>query len=153
MFEKIRNDYGKQLAKLLSKEDKKNKAKIKKGISDIDAITFRRLNDPGEAGISLVFFTKKPSQALTFKKALRAENIWTTSGSYPGVVYDPSTNDGHVFMHWGHIFKGIQRVSKRYQASLDLLSRAVHLDISPLLSDSDINDIVTAVHKVADEIL
>jgi hypothetical protein len=56
-------------------------------------------------------------------------------------------------MHWGHIFKGIQRVSKRYQASLDLLSRAVHLDISPLLSDSDINDIVTAVHKVADEIL
>ncbi|MDA4134905.1 MAG: DegT/DnrJ/EryC1/StrS family aminotransferase [Thaumarchaeota archaeon] len=144
-----------QLKKIdwIIKDIKKNKAKIKRGISDIDAITFRRLNDPGEAGISLVFFTKKPSQALTFKKALRAENIWTTSGSYPGVVYDPSTNDGHVFMHWGHIFKGIQRVSKRYQASLDLLSRAVHLDISPLLSNSDIDDIIMAVHKVADEIL
>ncbi len=101
-----------QLKKIdwIIKDIKKNKAKIKKGISDIDGITFRRLNDPaGEAGISLVFFTKKPSQALTFKKALRAENIWTTSGSYPAVVYDPSINDGHVFMHWGHIFKGIQQ--------------------------------------------
>ncbi len=144
-----------QLKKIdwIIKDIKKNKAKIKKGISDIPEITFRRLNDPGEAGISLVFFTKKPSQALIFKRALRAENIWTTSGSYPGVVYDPSINDGHVFMHWGHIFKGIQRVSKRYQASIDLLSRAVHLDISPLLSDSDMDDIVTAVHKVADAIL
>jgi 8-amino-3,8-dideoxy-alpha-D-manno-octulosonate transaminase len=144
-----------QLKKMdwIIKDIKKNKAKIKKGISDIDGITFRRINDPGEAGISLVFFTQKPEQALLFKKALRAENIWTTSGSYPGVVYDPSINDGHVFMHWGHIFKGIQRVSKRYQASLDLMSRAVHLDISPLLTDADIEDIVTAVHKVADGVL
>ncbi|MDA4113712.1 MAG: DegT/DnrJ/EryC1/StrS family aminotransferase [Thaumarchaeota archaeon] len=144
-----------QLKKIdwIIKDIKKNKAKIKKGISDIDTITFRRINDPGEAGISLVFFTQKAEQALLFKKALRAENIWTTSGSYPGVVYDPQINDGHVFMHWGHIFKGIQRVSKRYQASLDLMSRAVHLDISPLLSDADIEDIITAVHKVADGIL
>jgi 8-amino-3,8-dideoxy-alpha-D-manno-octulosonate transaminase len=144
-----------QLKKIdwIIKDIKKNKAKIKKGISDIDAITFRRINDPGEAGISLVFFTEKSEQALLFKKALRAENIWTTSGSYPGVVYDPQINDGHVFMHWGHIFKGIQRVSKRYQASLGLMSRAVHLDISPLLSDADIEDIITAVHKVADGIL
>jgi 8-amino-3,8-dideoxy-alpha-D-manno-octulosonate transaminase len=144
-----------QLKKIdwIIRDIKKNKAKIKKGISDIDAITFRHINDPGEAGISLVFFTEKQEQALLFKKALRAENIWTTSGSYPGVVYDPQINDGHVFMHWGHIFKGIQRVSKRYQASLDLLGRAVHLDISPLLSDADMDDIIAAVHKVADGIL
>ncbi|MGA2666022.1 MAG: DegT/DnrJ/EryC1/StrS family aminotransferase, partial [Nitrososphaerales archaeon] len=144
-----------QLKKIdwIIKDIKRNKAKIKKGISDIPSITFRRLNDPGEAGISLVFFTEKPQQAIAFKKALRAENIWTTSGSYPAVVYDPSTNDGHVFMHWGHIFNGIQRVSKRYQASIDLLGRAVHLDISPLLSDSDIDDIVAAVHKVAAAVL
>jgi dTDP-4-amino-4,6-dideoxygalactose transaminase len=135
------------------KKIKNNKSKIKKGISDIGGIKFRRLNDPGESGVSLVFFTEKPEQALLFKKALRAENIWTTSGSYPAVVYDPNVNDGHVFMHWGHIFNGIDRVKKRYKSSLDLLSRAVHLDISPLLSDEDADDIITAVHKVADGIL
>jgi 8-amino-3,8-dideoxy-alpha-D-manno-octulosonate transaminase len=145
-----------QLKKIdwIIKDIKKNKARIKKGISDIPDITFRRLNDAaGEAGISLVFFTPTPKQALAFKKGLRAENIWTTSGSYPAVVYDPSTNDGHVFMHWGHIFDGIQRVSSRYQQSLDLLSRAVHLDISPLLSDKDCQDIIDAVHKVGKAVL
>jgi hypothetical protein len=56
-------------------------------------------------------------------------------------------------MHWGHVFKGIRRVSKRYKQSLDLMSRAVHLDISPLLSDGDTTDIVDAVHKVAETVL
>lgn len=133
---------------------KRNKARIKKGISDIDGITFRRLNDPaGEAGISLVFFTPKAEQAIKFKKALRAENIWTTSGSYPAVVYDPQSRDGHVFMHWSQVFKGIDRVSRRYKQSLDLMTRAVHLDISPLLSDKDGDDIIEAVHKVAQSVL
>ncbi len=136
------------------KDIKRNKARVKKGISDIDGITFRRLNDPaGEAGISLVFFTKTPEQAIKFKKDLRAENIWTTSGSYPAVVYDPTTNDGHVFMHWSQVFKGIDRVKKRYSQSIDLMSRAVHLDISPLLTEKDIDDIVEAVHKVAEAVL
>ena len=141
-----------QLKKIdwIIKAIRKNKERIKRGISDIDGITFRRLNDPdGEAGISLVFFTKKPKDAITFKKAIRAENIWTTSGSYPAVVYDPEVPDGHVFMHWGHILRGMRRVSRRYQQSIDLLSRAVHLDISPLASDEDADDIVRAVHKVA----
>ena len=144
-----------QLRKInwIIKRIKKNKAKIKRGISDVDGIEFRRLNDPGEAGISLVFFTETAEKALQFKKALRAENIWTTSGAYPAVVYDPHVDDGHVFMHWGHIFKGIDRVKKRYQASLDLLSRAVHLDISPLLSAKDSDDIIEAVHKVADSVV
>ncbi|MGA2665359.1 MAG: DegT/DnrJ/EryC1/StrS family aminotransferase, partial [Nitrososphaerales archaeon] len=145
-----------QLKKIdwIIRDIKGNKAKIKKGISDVDGITFRRLNDPeGEAGISLVFFTEKPEQALAFKKGLRQENIWSSSGSYPAVVYDPSTNDGHVFMHWGHVFKGIARVSGQYKQSLDLMSRAVHLDISPLLTDQDCDDIVEAVHKVARAVL
>jgi 8-amino-3,8-dideoxy-alpha-D-manno-octulosonate transaminase len=136
------------------KDIKRNKARIKKGISDIKEITFRRLNDPaGEAGISLVFFTKTGQQAIKFKKGLRAENIWTTSGSYPAVVYDPSSNDGHVFMHWRHVFKGIDRLTKQYEQSLDLMSRAVHLDISPLLTEKDADDIIEAVHKVAASVL
>jgi 8-amino-3,8-dideoxy-alpha-D-manno-octulosonate transaminase len=145
-----------QLKKMdwIIKDIKKNKARIKKGISNVSGITFRRLNDPaGEAGISLVFFTERPDQAIAFKKGLRQENIWSSSGSYPAVVYDPQINDGHVFMQWGHVFKGIGRVSNRYKQSLDLMSRAVHLDISPLLSEQDTDDIVEAVHKVAEDVL
>jgi 8-amino-3,8-dideoxy-alpha-D-manno-octulosonate transaminase len=145
-----------QLKKIdwIIKDIRKNKAEIKRGISDISGIKFRRLNDPeGEAGISLVFFVKKSEQAIMFKKALRAENIWSPSGAYPGVVYDPNVQDGHVFMHWGHILKGIDRVQRRYRQSLDLLSRAVHLDISPLLSNEDVDDVIQAVHKIASAVL
>lgn len=133
---------------------KKNKRRIKRSISKVPGITFRRLNDPdGEAGISLVFFVESPEKAVLFKKALIGENIWTPSGGYPAVVYDPNSFDGHVFMHWGHIFQGIERVKDRYQQSLDLLSRAVHLDISPLLTEEDADDVSTAVKKVAAAVL
>lgn len=133
---------------------RKNKRRIKRGIAKVPGITFRRLNDAeGEAGISLVFFVETPEKAVAFKKALIAENIWTPSGGYPAVVYDPKSFDGHVFMHWGHIFNGIERVKGRYQQSLDLLSRAVHLDISPLLGEGDADDVAEAVRKVAAAIL
>jgi len=58
-----------------------------------------------------------------------------------------------VFLHWGHIIKGIERVREKYAQSIDLMSRAVHLDISPLLGDAELKDIDTALHKVAGAVL
>jgi len=145
-----------QLKKMdwIIRQIRKNKRRIKRRIGKVPGIEFRRLNDPqGEAGISLVFFVDTPEKAVEFKKALIGENIWTPSGGYPAVVYDPSSFDGHVFMHWGHIFKGVERVKARYAQSLELLSRAVHLDISPLLTDGDADDVGEAVVKVAEAIL
>ncbi|MDA4121598.1 MAG: DegT/DnrJ/EryC1/StrS family aminotransferase [Thaumarchaeota archaeon] len=145
-----------QLKKLdmLVEKIRANKLKVEKGISGTAGIEFRRLNDPqGEIGVSLVFFVKTPEQAREFKAALAAENITTPSGAYPGVGYDPSVNDGHVFAHWGHIFPGMSRLMKEHEQTLGLLSRAVHLDISPLLSEEDVQDNIDAVKKVAEAIL
>jgi dTDP-4-amino-4,6-dideoxygalactose transaminase len=69
------------------------------------------------------------------------------------VVYDHSVVDGHTFMHWGHIIKDMKKNIRDHSKSLDLMTRAVHLDISPLLSDSDVDDIVEAVRKVAAAVL
>jgi 8-amino-3,8-dideoxy-alpha-D-manno-octulosonate transaminase len=145
-----------QLRKLdgLVEKLRANKAKIKKGISDISQITFRRLPDPnGEVAVGLVFFVERPEKAIEFRNAIIAENIRTPSGSYPGVVYEPGKKDGHVFMSWGHIIGDIERVKKRYQQSIDIMSRAIHIDISPLDTDEELNDIIEAVHKVASAIL
>src|SRR5579885_516697 len=135
-----------------NKEDKGNK--IKKGISDIPGLSFRRIPDPeGEVAVGLVFFTESKDKAILFKEALMAENIRTPSGSYPGVVYEPLRNDGHVFMHWGHLLPGIERVSNQYRQTLDLLSRAVHIDISPLDGEQEINDIIEGIRKVSSVVL
>jgi hypothetical protein len=37
--------------------------------------------------------------------------------------------------------------------TLDLLGRAAHIDVSPLLSDEDVEQIIAAIHKVAEAIL
>jgi 8-amino-3,8-dideoxy-alpha-D-manno-octulosonate transaminase len=130
------------------------KSKIKKGISDIPGLSFRRIPDPeGEVAVGLVFFTESKDKAILFKEALMAENIRTPSGSYPGVVYEPLRNDGHVFMHWGHLLPGIERVSNQYRQTLDLLSRAVHIDISPLDGEQEINDIIEGIRKVSSVVL
>jgi dTDP-4-amino-4,6-dideoxygalactose transaminase len=101
----------------------------------------------------LVFFVKSPAKARLFKDALVAENIWTTSGGYPTVVYDPRVIDGHTFMHWGHIIKDMKRNIRGHSQALDLMTRAIHLDISPLLTDSDVDDVVEAVRKVSAAVL
>jgi 8-amino-3,8-dideoxy-alpha-D-manno-octulosonate transaminase len=145
-----------QLSKMdaIIKKIRENKAKIKKGISDISAIKFRKLPDPeGEVGVGLVFFTQSKEKARLFKDALLAENIRTPSGSYPGVMYETGREDGHVFMHWKHLLPGIERVQNQYSQSLDLLSRAVHIDISPLDGEEELNDIVEGIRKVASVIL
>ncbi|HKW04117.1 MAG TPA: aminotransferase class I/II-fold pyridoxal phosphate-dependent enzyme [Nitrososphaerales archaeon] len=144
----------KKLDKIVAKI-RANKSKVKKGISGIGGIEFRKQPDPkGEIGVGLVFFAKTPQKAILFRNALLAENIITPSGSYPGVMYDPSKSDGHVFTSWGHLVPRVSQLAKKeLKPSLDLLSRAVHIDISPLDTDKELNDIIKAVKKVADVVL
>ncbi|HZW55368.1 MAG TPA: DegT/DnrJ/EryC1/StrS family aminotransferase [Nitrososphaerales archaeon] len=145
-----------QLTKMdtIIRKIRETKSKIKSGISDIPGLKFRKIPDPeGEVAVGLVFFTESKEKATLFKDALMAENIRTPSGSYPGVVYEPGRNDGHVFMHWGHLLPGIERVSAQYQQTLDLLSRAVHIDISPLDGEQEISDIIEGIRKVSTAIL
>lgn len=135
-------------------EIRKRNLRVRKGISGIRGIKFRRSNDEkGESGISLVFFVEDSTKARLFKDALVAENIRTVSGGYPTVVYDPRVIDGHTFMHWGHIIKDMKKNVREHSQSLGLMTRAIHLDISPLLDDSDVDDVVEAVRKVSAAVL
>ena len=73
---------------------------------------------------------------------------------YPGVMYDPKRYDGHIFTAWGHIIPGAEKLGKTDLApSLDLLGRAVHVDVSPMDTDEGISDIVEAINKIASVIL
>ncbi len=145
----------------LKKEDqiiarvRANKAKIKKGISDIAGIQFRRLPDPnGEIGVAVVFYVDTPEKARTFRDAILAEGIKRISGMYPGVMYDPKRFDGHVFTAWGHLVPGVDQAAKSdLVPTLDLLGRAVHIDVSPMDTEEGINDIIEAVHKIASVVL
>ena len=122
-------------------------------------ITTRELADPqGDAAIALILFLDVAATAGRVAEALRAENIGAS------VLYHPERSDYHVYAHWTPILErrtwapegGPWRWARRdveYAAdmcprSLDLLGRAVHLDVSPLLTNVDVEETLDGLNRV-----
>ena len=124
---------------------KKNKEKIRKAIAEISEIELRKLNDPeGDTAVCVIFFLKSHDLAVKFTEALRAENINAS------VIYRPGHVDGHIFEYWKPLIGDKMIVDEEScKESLDLLSRAVHIDVNPLLTEEDVNSIIEGIFKVA----
>ena len=126
---------------------------LRKGIS------FREITDrQGDTAIALIFFVDSPATAGRAAEALRAENIGAS------VMYHPERSDYHIYAHWTSIMEkrtwtpegGPWRWARRdvqYRGdmcprTLDLLGRAVHLDISPLLTNEDVEETLDGLNRV-----
>jgi 8-amino-3,8-dideoxy-alpha-D-manno-octulosonate transaminase len=145
---------------------RERKRRIKAAIQGIPGLAFRRINDPeGDAAISLIMLLPSAPKAAEFSAALSAENVPTWH------LYRPDHADYHIYAFWHQILSkssttaadfpwapAYYRGNVTYSAdmcprTLDLLGRAAHIDVSPLLSDEDVEQIITAIHKVAEAIL
>jgi dTDP-4-amino-4,6-dideoxygalactose transaminase len=152
-----------QLGRLdgLLDEMRARKQVLKEGMADVlreAGGQFQTVHDPaGDASSALIFFMPTIEQANFVARALRAENI---GGS---VMYRPDAVDYHVYAHWSPILNqrtwsdqgGPWRWSEPVEyrremcpRTLDLLGRAVHLDVNPLLSMSDIEETLVGLTKV-----
>jgi 8-amino-3,8-dideoxy-alpha-D-manno-octulosonate transaminase len=137
--------------------------RIKAGIAGIPGITLRRSYDEeGETGAALIFSVPSADQADRFARALAAENI-------PATV--PWWSGQHVYNHFDQIinrrllstnkcswecprYKGTAALAKGQFPTTDaILKRAVHIDVHPLFTDQDTDDVIAAVGKVARAIL
>ena len=144
-------------------EMRRHQRRIKAEIRGISGITPRKLSDPdGETAATLIFFAPTPEQAERFARALIAENIHASVPWWSGQ---------HVYNHFDQIIErrllSTQKCSwecPRYQGSATLrkgqfprtdsiLKRAVHLDIHPLFTDRDVDDIIAGIRKVARVVL
>jgi 8-amino-3,8-dideoxy-alpha-D-manno-octulosonate transaminase len=134
---------------------------LKDGMADALARAggkFRHLSDPaGDAGIALIFFMPTVDLARRAIRALKAENIGASA------LYDPDHVDYHVYAHWAPILAqrswaprgGPWRWGEPVTYSpdmcphtLDLLGRAVHLNVNPLFTDEDIAETIVGLNKV-----
>jgi len=131
------------------------------GVAGRKGIAFQESTDPeGDAAVALIFFVDSPSAAERIAEALRAENITA------GVLYHPDRTDYHIYPHWSPIIEqrtwtpagGPWRWAQReirYSVdecprTLDLLGRAVHLDVNPLLTNEGLEETVEGVNQVLD---
>lgn len=135
---------------------------LKAGMEEIvqrKGLSFREITDPaGDAAIALIFFAESSVSAQEIAKALQAENIGAST------LYQRNKLDYHVYAHWIPILEqrtwtaegGPWRWANRdityhhdmCPRSLDLLGRAVHLNVSPLLSNEDVEETIEGINRV-----
>lgn len=150
-----------RLESLLSAMRERKKMLIE-GIRDIvqrKGMRFQHIPDPsGDAAVALILLLPDAPSAGRVAQALRAENI------IAGVLYQPDRLDYHIYPHWVPIMqqrawtsqdgpwrwahREIQYSPEMCQRSLDLLSRAVHLDVNPLDTSAEIEETIDGLNKV-----
>jgi 8-amino-3,8-dideoxy-alpha-D-manno-octulosonate transaminase len=141
---------------------RERKRAILDGIVDVclaKGVVMQEVPDPaGDASVSLVFMVESPTLARKIVDALKAENIGCS------VLYKPEVVDYHIYPHWAPIMKqrtwtaagGPWRWAQREitytpemcPRTLDMLSRAVALNVNPLYTQDDIAGIVAGINRV-----
>ena len=141
---------------------RRNKGMIKESIQSVaerKGYTFRTMNDPaGDAAVALILIAPDAAAAHRFGGALEAE------GGDAWILYAPDAPDYHVYAHWTPIMgqrawsaKGgpwrnhprkVTYTTDMCPRSLDLLSRAINIDISPDLSSQNLEELADALNKV-----
>jgi 8-amino-3,8-dideoxy-alpha-D-manno-octulosonate transaminase len=126
-------------------------------------VRFREMVDEaGDAAVAFIMFLPDAARAEAVAAALRAENIGA------GVLYHPDRSDYHIYPHWTPIMaqrtwtpdggpwrwarREIRYTTDMCPRSLDLLGRAVHLDISPLLTNEDVEETLEGLTSVLEQL-
>jgi 8-amino-3,8-dideoxy-alpha-D-manno-octulosonate transaminase len=128
-----------------------NRATLLAQVAGLPGLTFRRANDDeGDAGIALIAFADSAERAREAVGALNAEGVLAMR------IYDPNTPDLHVYPYWAPVLDAIERAGRPAPdcpRTLDLLERSIHVDVSPLCDQQDLDEIAFAFEKVAKQVI
>jgi len=142
-----------QLSRLdgLLERMRSNHATLIVQIAGLPGLAFRRANDDeGDAGIALIAFAGSAELTGEAVGALNAEGVLAMR------IYDPNTPDLHIYPYWAPVLDAIERAGRPAPdcpRTLDLLERSIHVDLSPLCNEQDLDEIAFAFEKVAKQVL
>jgi dTDP-4-amino-4,6-dideoxygalactose transaminase len=126
-------------------------AQLAERVGSLPGLSLRRTNDDGgDAGICLIAFAERAELAAEAVEALRAEGVEAMR------VYDPEVVDLHVYPYWQPVLDAIARgggPQPDCPRTLALLERSIHVDLSPLNDEQDLDEIALAFEKVAHGVL
>jgi 8-amino-3,8-dideoxy-alpha-D-manno-octulosonate transaminase len=158
-----------QLRKLdtLLNKMRTNQRRIIEQIKDVKGVKVRPSNDAsGDTGICIMFYLEKASAVQSFAEALTAEGVPSAG------VFNSGLPDWHIYAHWHHILekktptpegcpwtcpyhKGpeVEYSEDMNPNTLEYLSRVIHIDVPPQMSEEDCNQTAAAIRKVAKALL
>ena len=129
------------------------------GLAKRKGVTFPTLNDPeGDASVAAIFLMPDAQLAQKAARALDAEGLGTW------LFYSPDVSDFHVYAHWSPILnqrawtssggpwknhpRKVTYSKEMCPHTLNLLSRAVQIDVSPELTNNNVEEVCEALEKV-----
>ena len=129
------------------------------GLAKRKGVVFPTPNDPGgDASVAAIFLMPDAQTAQRTAQALDAEGLGTWH------LYSPDANDYHVYVHWSPIMnqrtwtpsggpwknhpRKVTYTKEMCPRTLGLLGRAVHIDVSPELSNAQVEEVCEALEKV-----
>jgi 8-amino-3,8-dideoxy-alpha-D-manno-octulosonate transaminase len=141
---------------------RKNKRRIKEQIKDLKGIKFRRLNDEeGDSAICLMYSLDPAIDINVYVNALQAEGVGAAG------VFNKGIPDWHIYSHWKHIIEKATPTPEgcpyscpyhkgepvEYSENMcpntnALISRMIHLDIPPQMTEADCDMIAEGIRKV-----
>ena len=128
-------------------------------------VTLRRLHDPeGDTGIALVLFLPEAARTRAVERALVAEGVPAARLYHELEHFPDDLVDLHVYTSWFHLHRRlgwgadgepwashpreVEYGAGACPRTLALLARAIHVDVSPALTDEQVDQIATALRKV-----
>jgi dTDP-4-amino-4,6-dideoxygalactose transaminase len=142
-----------QLSRLdgLLERTRRNHARLSAQVGGLPGLTLRRGNDDdGDAGIALIAYADDAERARDAVDALNAEGVLAMR------IYAPDTPDLHVYPFWAPVLAAIEAsggTAPDCPRTLELLERSIHIDVSPLCEEQDLDEIAFAFEKVAKQVL
>jgi 8-amino-3,8-dideoxy-alpha-D-manno-octulosonate transaminase len=128
-----------------------NHARLIAEIAGLPGLTLRRPNDEdGDAGVALIAFADSAAKAAEGVAALNAEGVLAMQ------LYSPTTPDLHVYPYWAPVLAALEAAGAERPdctLTLDLVERAIHVDVSPLCEEQDLDEIAFAFEKVTKQVL
>jgi 8-amino-3,8-dideoxy-alpha-D-manno-octulosonate transaminase len=135
-----------------------------KEVAQRKGVIFQQVADPeGDASVACILLMPEAESAQRTAEALRAENIGAS------VLYHPERIDYHIYAHWVPIMdqrawsegdspwknakREIKYTKEMCPRSLELLGRAVHLDVNPLESNTDMEETIEGINRVLEGLL
>jgi len=128
-----------------------NHARLSAQVGGLPGLELRRGNDEdGDAGIALIAFAEDAARAADAVDALNAEGVLAMQ------IYSPAVPDLHVYPFWAPVLAALETAgadAPDCAHTLELLERSIHLDVSPLCEEQDLDEIAFAFEKVAKQVL
>ena len=128
-----------------------NQSWLAERVAELPGLTLRRGTDNGgDAGICLIAFAETQALAADAVDALKAEGVGAMR------VYSPDFVDLHIYPYWKPVLDAIARSGRPAPdcpRTLDLVGRAIHIDLSPLCDEQDLDELALAFAKVANGVL